>query len=44
MRILKSIYEKIINNVPEHMPESGGMLEGNNNTITSVVFDEGKQD
>lgn len=40
MRILKSIYEEIINNVPEHMPESGG----NNNTITSVVFDEGKQD
>lgn len=44
MRILKSIYEEIINNVPEHMPESGGMLGGNNNTITSVVFDEGKQD
>ena len=34
MRILKSIYEVIINTVPEHMPESGGMLGGNNNTIS----------
>ena len=26
MRILKSIYKKIINNVPEHMPESKKLL------------------
>ena len=44
MKMVKSIYKKIIENVPNHMPETGGMLGGRNEIITKVVFDGGKED
>lgn len=44
MKILGSVYEMILKNVPDHMPETGGMLGGHDNTITTVMFDHGKTD
>ena len=44
MKILRSVYEVIIDSVPKHMPETGGMLGGQDGTITTVVFDDGKTD
>ena len=42
MRILNSVYQMILENVPDHMPETGGMLGGQCDTITTVLFDQGK--
>ena len=28
MKMVKSVYKKILDNVPTHMPETGGMLGG----------------
>ena len=44
MRILNSVYKLILDSVPEYMPETGGMLGGQDDTITTVVFDNGKID
>ena len=44
MKMLNSVYERIIEKVPEHMPETGGMLGGQAGIITTVVFDGGKED
>ena len=44
MKMVKSVYTKILENVPDHMPETGGMLGGQNGIITKVVFDDGKED
>lgn len=44
MEILNSIYKKVIENVPDYMPETGGMLGGQDGIITTVVFDGGKDD
>lgn len=44
MKMVKSIYTKILENVPAHMPETGGMLGGQNGIITKIVFDDGKED
>lgn len=44
MKILRSVYEGILDSVPEHMPETGGMLGGKDDTITTVVLDDGKMD
>ncbi len=37
-----SLY-KNTENVPDHMPETGGMLGGQNGIITKVVFDDEKR-
>ena len=42
MKMVKSVYKKILDNVPTHMPETGGMLGGQDGTVTKVVFDDGK--
>ena len=44
MKMVKSVYKKILDNVPTHMPETGGMLGGQDGTVTKVVFDDGKDD
>lgn len=44
MEVLNSIYKIIIENVHDHMPETGGMLGGQDGIITKVVFDGGKDD
>ena len=44
MKMLNSVCERIIEKVPEHMPETGGMLGGQAGIITTVVFDGGKED
>ena len=44
MKILRSVYEVILDSVPEHMPETGGMLGGQDDTITTEVFEDGKID
>lgn len=44
MKMVKSVYKKILENVPTHMPETGGMLGGQDGTVTKVVFDGGKDD
>ena len=44
MKMVKSVYKKILDNVPTHMPETGGMLGGQDGTVTKVVFDGGKDD
>lgn len=44
MKMVKSVYKKILENVPTHMPETGGMLGGQDGTVTKVVFDDGKDD
>ena len=41
MQILKSIYHSIVYNCPKVPPESGGILGGNKNIITTYMFDEG---
>ena len=41
LRILKSIYNCIVYNCPKVPPESGGILGGNKNIITTYMFDEG---
>ena len=44
MKMVKSVYTKILENVPDHMPETGGMLGGQNGIVTKIVFDDGKED
>ena len=38
MKMVKSVYKKILENVPTHMPETGGMLGGQDGTVTKVVM------
>ena len=38
MKMVKSVYKKILDNVPTHMPETGGMLGGQDGTVTKVVY------
>ena len=44
MKMVKSVYTKILENAPDHMPETGGMLGGQNGIVTKIVFDDGKED
>ena len=37
MEILNSIYKKVIENVPDYMPETGGMLGGQDGIINCCV-------
>lgn len=44
MKIINEVYQKILENTPDCMPEIGGMLGGQDDIITTVVFDKGKTD
>lgn len=42
MIVSKNVYEEILRKTPSHMPETGGIIGGQNGVITEVSFDNGK--
>lgn len=42
MIVLKDVYEEILLKTSSHMPETGGIIGGQSEVITEVIFDNGK--